>query len=376
MARKTVRRRLQVRHMTAGWRKGRSKGLELGNEHGYHLGRCEAAIQKSKPSPPGWWNVRVLYITSGKGVPYSPLDQSIIEAFQLLVRELVIVTPTQDFVSAARQLRPDFVLVLDGMYIPAYQVDQIRAEGIRTAVWFTDDPYYTDATVQMAVHYDFVFTLELECVDFYRQNGCAQVHYLPFGSNVSVFRPKRIPLKYRKDISFIGSAYWNRVGVFDHLAGYFKNKDCYISGIWWDRLRHYSKLSSKIDLNKWMDAKETASYYNGTKIVINLHRASDDTTFNYTSRSIGAVSPNPRTFEIAGCGTLQLSDTRSDLPRFYTPGVEIVTYSSPDELKEKIDYYLNHEEERREIALNALRRTMQEHTYTHRIASMLRLIFG
>lgn len=376
MAKKTARRRIRVQRQPRRWSKGWTDGYKLGNGYGYHFGRCEAVVRQCAPSPLGWWNARVLYITSGKGLPYSPLDQSIIEAFQMLVREFVVVTPAQDFVSAARQLRPDYVLVLEGLNVPVEQIDLIRAEGIRTAIWFTDDPYYTDMTAKMAPHYDYVYTLELECVPFYRQLGCAQVHYLPFGANMSLFRPKQIPIHFRKEVSFIGSAYWNRVSVFDQAAPYLATKNTYISGIWWDRLSHYNLLAPKIDLNKWMGAEETASYYNGTKIVINLHRATDDTTFNYNSYLIGAVSPNPRTFEIAACGTLQLTDVRSDLTRFYKPGVEIVTYSSADELKSKIEYYLHHEDERREIALNALRRTMQEHTYMHRVSQMLRIVFG
>ena len=42
---------------------------------------------------------------------------------------------------------------------------------------------------------------------------------------------------------------------------------------------------------------------------------------------IAPASPNPRTFEIAASTTLQLTDARDDIARFYKPGVEIETYS-------------------------------------------------
>ena len=120
---------------------------------------------------------------------------------------------------------------------------------------------------------------------------------------------------------------------------------------------------------------ETAATYNGAKIVINMHRAHDDATFNSNSGQLTAVSPNPRTFEISACGTLQLTDIRDDLGSFYTPGVDIVTYSSPVEMVEKIEYYLNHEEERQEIALRGMYRTMKEHTYAHRLTMLLSQLF-
>ncbi len=132
------------------------------------------------------------------------------------------------------------------------------------------------------------------------------------------------------------------------------SKDSLISGIWWDRLPNFEQLATKIELNKWMGPAETAETYNGARVVINMHRAHDDETFNNNSANIPAVSLNPRTFEISGCGTLQLSDIRDDMEQFYTPGEEIVTYASPQELIEKAEYYLNNEEERRRIALKAI----------------------
>ncbi|WP_333474204.1 CgeB family protein [Paenibacillus gyeongsangnamensis] len=360
----------------SGWRRGWKKGVRLGREYGYHFGRCEAVLRGTPNMPPGWWDVRMLYVTSGKGLPYSPLDQSIIEALGQLVRELIVLNPAQDLVTEALQKRPDIVLVLDGMHVPTERIVKLREAGIRTAIWLTDDPYYSDVTVQWVQPYDVVFTLELECVAFYQQNGCAAVHYLPFASNTSIFRPKIIPVDYRYDISFIGSAYWNRVAFFDQLAPYLAHKRVYISGIWWDRLTHYRELAKKIELNKWMNPEETAAYYNGAKIVINMHRSADDRSFNKNNQGIKAVSPNPRMFEISSCGTLQLTDIREDIARFYTPGTEIVTYENAEDLIAKIEYYLSHEEERRAMALNALRRTLQEHTYMQRMGHMLRLLFG
>jgi spore maturation protein CgeB len=65
-----------------------------------------------------------------------------------------------------------------------------------------------------------------------------------------------------------------------------------------------------------------------------------------------------------------------DLSKFYTPGVEIETYASTGEMLAKIDYFLSHEQDRREIALRALARTMREHTYAHRLNQVLNTIFG
>ncbi|WP_025699813.1 CgeB family protein, partial [Paenibacillus durus] len=116
--------------------------------------------------------------------------------------------------------------------------------------------------------------------------------------------------------------------------------------------------------------------YSGSKIVINLHRSHVDDAFNNNTLAISAASPNPRTFEIAASGTLQLSDVRDDLASFYNPGEEIVTFSTPQEMIDKIRYYLTHEEERQAIVLKGLERTLRDHTYPKRVNQLLATIFG
>lgn len=43
---------------------------------------------------------------------------------------------------------------------------------------------------------------------------------------------------------------------------------------------------------------------------------------------------------------------------------------------DKIQYYLTHEEERREMALRAFERTLKDHTYSKRLTQMLNIIYG
>jgi spore maturation protein CgeB len=190
-----------------------------------------------------------------------------------------------------------------------------------------------------------------------------------------MYRPKAVPMSNRRDVCFVGSGYWNRVHFFDSITAFLIKRNVCISGQWWERMQNYIKLKPMIRLNHWMGSEETADFYNGTKIVINLHRTYDDATFNNNSRLIHAVSPNPRTFEISGCGVLQLTDIRADLTRFYTPGQEIATYGSAEELMDKIDYYLNHDEERRELAIRGLNRSMREHTFTNRLTKLFNTVF-
>ncbi|WP_246066770.1 CgeB family protein [Paenibacillus koleovorans] len=370
---------MRMRRTASPWRKGKEDGFRAGLADGEHLGRCRAIVRDTVPSlggSPGTIRpVSVLYVKTGLWA-YAPLDEGVIDALRGLVRDVHIAAPTDDVAAIASTVGADLVLALNSVEcLPVRHVDALRELGIKTAAWFTDDPYYSDVTGDLAPHYDYVFTLEESCVPFYRDRGCAEAHFLPFGVNTAMYEPKRVTASYRYDIVFIGSAFWNRVAYFDRLAPYLRGKRVFIAGYWWDRLKHYSLLADRIRLGYWVSSEETASFYNGAKIVINMHRAIDDES-NRNSRRLPAQSVNPRSFEIGACGTLQLTDGRVGLPQAYEAGREIAVYGSPEELIERVEHYLNHEEERRETAYRSLHRTMEEHTYLSRVSRLLGHVFG
>jgi spore maturation protein CgeB len=73
---------------------------------------------------------------------------------------------------------------------------------------------------------------------------------------------------------------------------------------------------------------------------------------------------NMRLFEATGVGALLVTESARNLPGLFTPGEEVVTYDSPDDLIEQVRHYVAHPEERRAIAAAGQRRTLAEHTYT------------
>ncbi|MGF7047130.1 spore maturation protein CgeB [Paenibacillus sp. DS2015] len=348
-----------------------------GYEEGYLRGRASKIISQ----PPEIFSMRqlhILFVSSGKGYPYSPIDEAITTTLHSLVTEVTVINAGTSIAEATAQISPDLVLILDGTYVDTEEIDNVREQGVLTAVWLTDDPYYSDLSITKVRHYDYVFTLELNCVRLYKQLGCEQVYYLPFGVHTEHYQPHSVQVAstLKRDVRFIGSAYWNRIHFLHPILPHLMKYNTSFNGIWWDRLPEFPIYQHKIELGKWMGPVETAAAYNASKIVINLHRSHEDDTVNKNSNNIAAASPNPRTFEISACGTLQLSDERDDLARFYEPGKEIVTYSSPQDLLEKIEFYLTHEKERQEIALAALERTYRDHSYSIRVNELLSIVFS
>lgn len=340
-----------------------------GYAEGRRFGGCQAMMERVQLFEPTVRNMKVLYIPQG----FDAIDEGVIGALQQSVRECVVGSPA-NMLQEASQHRPDLVLVMNGLHVfpPDHleQVNGIKGLGIRTAVWFVDDPYFTEDTTSICQHYDVVFTHEEAAVPFYTAHGAGRVIYMPLAVNPGMFQPRRTAPQHQYDICFIGTGFWNRIALFDELAPFLADKKVFIAGSQWNRLKRYDILGRFIH-DGWIDPGATVDYYNGAKIVINVHRTCENGEDNRNTHHLQGHSINPRTYEISACGTMQITDARHDLPRYYRPGYDIETFTTAAELQHKIKYYLHHEEERRALAWRGLLTTLNQHTFTRRIAQLL-----
>lgn len=83
---------------------------------------------------------------------------------------------------------------------------------------------------------------------------------------------------------------------------------------------------------------------------------------------------NMRHFEITAAGGFMLCYAQPELADFFEIGVECAVFTSESDLLEKIDYFLNHPDERTRIAQAGQRRTLSQHLYSHRLHKLLGLI--
>ena len=86
-----------------------------------------------------------------------------------------------------------------------------------------------------------------------------------------------------------------------------------------------------------------------------------DINLNITLRSIQRGIPL-RIMDIMGCGGFVLTNYQEDMLDFFVPGEDFVYYESRQDLMDKIDYYLAHEDERLRIAENGHRKVAADHT--------------
>jgi spore maturation protein CgeB len=265
-----------------------------------------------------------------------------------------------EVVQKAASARPDLVLVTYGSMPPEVVSDLKRVCGGKIVCWYTDSAAGLNRNYLLASDFDFVFLKEPYLVSVGRDKLGLNALYLPECCNPIWHRPihpdEQDLRKYGCDLAAQGTLHYYRARMLEAFADY----DLKIWGrncpAWLDSRakRNYS--------NRYVAETEKAKALQSAKIIVN--------TMHFTEFE----GVNCTLFEAAGCGAFQIADWKPALPELFEPEREIVTFRTRRELKEKVDYYLAHPVERREIAARACARAHRDHTYEKRLQKMFEVM--
>ncbi len=92
---------------------------------------------------------------------------------------------------------------------------------------------------------------------------------------------------------------------------------------------------------------------------------------NITLRTIRTGIPQ-RALDIMVCGGFLLSDYREELAEYFTEGEEMVMARTPEDFVTLTEYYLSHDDEREQIALNGQRKVLGLYTHDRVFAEMIK----
>lgn len=94
---------------------------------------------------------------------------------------------------------------------------------------------------------------------------------------------------------------------------------------------------------------------------------------NVLRRILGSGLPM-RVFDIMGSGGFMVTNYKKDIGKFFEDGKDLVIYRDFKDLNEIIQYYINHENERIEIARNGYEKVKKYHDYKVRIREMMEIV--
>lgn len=210
--------------------------------------------------------------------------------------------------------------------------------------------------------YDYLFTTKSYNIHRYQDLGHSQVHFLP-----SAFEPS-----HHHPISDSYSVYGDKLFDVTFLGTFDRSRAKYLDAAGWDRLRvwgdhwkqwdQFKKHKERIH-NRAIYDFEFADVTSHTKCALGLLR--EEAEDLHTTR----------TFEIPACGAAQFAPRNDEIRGFFEEDKEIVLFDSPEELKDKLDFYLTHDWHRQRVAQAGYERCLRDkHTYLDRVVEILRII--
>lgn len=312
-----------------------------------------------------------------------------------------------------------------------------REKGVPYFSWTQDSPMLSLYDETCYFDTNFFFCFDYEQLEGMKKRGIKNTYYCPLATDVSWLTRTADNCtvedikKYKADISFVGSIYSEK-NMFSTLNGFPELLKGYFAGITEAQLAlpaiRFSKTNISIDV---MDMLRNVLNFTGTieskikyeELIDNLidrqvtsiererlidrlsHKAdfklytTSDTSklplvnncgtvdyynqmpkvfrhslinMNVTLRSIRSGIPL-RILDVIGSRGFLLTNTQPELELFFKEGESIATFRNLEEMNEKIDYYLLHDDERKKIIENGYRIVTDQFDFKVRLPQMFEM---
>jgi spore maturation protein CgeB len=271
----------------------------------------------------------------------------------------------KNLVDIIDQYQPSHILVVGFLYKyvnPIFLRKYADKHNIKLILYDTDScNIYTKRRefiffiAQELAQYHYIFSFSAIMARFFKDTCQLPALYAPYGAEAVVL-PAQSSQQY--DVTFIGAADLRRIFVLEHI----KDKVS-IFGNRWERneLLMSSQLKSRLK-GKAVWGHDLHELLSQSKIVLNITR----------SQFYGAeTGVNLRIFEALAAGCFLITDYCDEVNQLFKVGVEIETFKSSNELKDKIHYYLSNSDKRIEIARNGHQAFLERFTWAKRLKPIL-----
>ena len=260
----------------------------------------------------------------------------------------------------AKKIKPDYIFVHKAKYIATPVLDKLR-EMATTINWYPDILNNLGTIERIIDHYDYLFNYDRYMVNLFREKGYKNFYHLPWAADLDKNAAWPDRQNYKYNVVFIGSynpQIFPREDELEHL------KDLGLN-VWGNKA--WLKTALKDCYHGFIQPRmnEIRKVYEESKIGLYFDSLYD----------VPASGVTLRPFEITSGGTMMLGQVfREEMPELWVDGKEYSSFNGPDDLRKKIKYYLEHEDERRQIAKNGFERTRRDHTYYDRIKNIFEIV--
>lgn len=314
--------------------------------------------------------------------------------------------------------------IFSGNFIPfvALVADTLKVPYVS---WSEDSPSFTSLSPSAKLSCNRMYVFDREQSEKLKaSNEIAEIYHMPLATDPVFFRNvvKNAPIEGMFDVSFVGNLY--RGIEYDRID--FKEDNAFLKGYLEGTLEAQHNVMGYNFLERLLD-EDTASkllkmsgteipedFYVAKKVIasymldkklaqteryrylkaigecfnlsvftasekyddINAHWngfvdyekemplvfSKSRINLNFTPRMIHS-GISLRVLDVMACGGFLLSNYQPEIDEFFEDGVDLVMFEDEEDMLEKIDYYLSHEEERQKIAMNGFSKVLYGHTY-------------
>ncbi|MDM9379620.1 glycosyltransferase [Chlorogloeopsis sp. ULAP01] len=276
-----------------------------------------------------------------------------------LAWKLLAKSANQKLVEIANQFKPDLTLVISPLLFHPDSILALKQHGL-VFVFFTDNPVdahhtHSNSWVQRGFPlWDAAFIWSQELVERLVENGVKRAFFHPFCSDVEYHFPKR-QANPIYDVAFIGN--WDASRKREQ---YLKAIADYRLGLWgssyWNT--HCKEPTLKNLCQGMCSYQEIPEILGSAKMGLNILRPQNEEGHNI------------RTYEIPATGTLMLSERSRELMNLFAEDKEAVYFSSPNELRQKVEYLLQNHALIESIAQAGYKKALED-TIINRVKEIL-----
>ena len=257
---------------------------------------------------------------------------------------------------------PQLVLVAGAGVVTPDLVDEVRKG--RPARWLQvlgDDIGDPNAAAREAMAFDHIFVGASGALTAFDRFGVKHAHYLAVGCDPSVHKPLSARGPFRANVVFAGGATPRREKMLVELVEF----GLALWGPGWRKttLRDYCR-------GELPSTEDFVRAYAGATVAVNVHRTGTG------DRGADASGVNRRAFEVAAIGVTQVVDVRPDLAQHFEDGAEVLTYTTPEQLRGQVKRALQEDKYRDRLSTAARQRALHSHTYMHRMKTLLDVATG
>ena len=271
----------------------------------------------------------------------------------------------RDLIGSVRDNAYDLVLVNNGWHLTDSTIDAVKKHARCVVLWSTDELY--NQVLSSFIHpasylkYDCIFSQRKHLFDFYRGKGLKRLEYLPlfyYPEHHPVITSEDDKKVWGSDIAFMGT--WSRER--EKMLNVLEGLNVRIWGGYWHKSsKEFKKKVTITNKIAWLE--DMAKVVNSTKIIIDaLTKEQNDKI-------------NMKNLQIPACGGFLITSKTDTIIELFEEDKEVVCYDTYKELREKCEYYLLHEDERRKIAFNAHKKVVAgRNSITDRAKNILDIV--